>query len=184
MTRFRLFIFIFLALSLTGCASGAGTYKVPPIENKYTLGIGDKIHVIVFDQDNLTGDYMVEPNGKISLPLVNEVDAAGFTTDELEAAIADKLSPEYLVNPQVSIEVTNYRSIFVLGEVQQPGKYEYAPNMTVLQAVAVAGGYTYRADEDGGEVTRHVKEGLSVFDVDEKAMLKPGDTIMIKRRWF
>lgn len=172
-----------MALSVAGCA-GTGTYPVPPIENTYTLGIGDKLHVRVFDQDNITGDYMIEPNGKISMPLINEIDAAGYSTKDLERAIADKLSPDYLVDPQVSVEVLNYRNIFVLGEVKQPGKYEYIPNMTLLQAVALAGGYTYRANENGGEVTRHVKDGLSIFDVDEKTMLKPGDTIVIERRWF
>ncbi len=183
MIRTSLLNLLFMAI-LTGCAGGAGTYKIAPVENAYTLGIGDKVHVTVYDQQNLTGDYMIEQNGKISFPLIKEIDAAGYTTQDLEKSIADKLSPGYLVDPQVSVEVAAYRNVYILGEVKLPGKYEYVPNMTVLQAVAIAGGYTYRADEHSGEVTRHVKEGLSVFDVDEKTMLKPGDTVVIPRRWF
>jgi polysaccharide export outer membrane protein len=89
-----------------------------------------------------------------------------------------------MVDPQVSVEVVGFRSMYVLGEVRMPGKYEYVPNLTVMQAVAMAGGYTYRANEGKAEITRHVKGALNTFTVDNKTMLKPGDTILIKRRWF
>ena len=150
----------------------------------YILGVGDTLRITVFGQENLSGEYKVEPTGIISFPLIMQVNAAGYTARDVEKDITDRLDPEYIISPRVSIEVLNYRNMYILGEVQQPGKYEYIPNMTVLQAIAIAGGYTYRADESGAEVTRHVKGALKTFTVNEKTMLKPGDTIVIKRRWF
>jgi polysaccharide export outer membrane protein len=150
----------------------------------YTLGIGDTLRINVFGQETLTGEYRVEASGMISFPLIDEIPASGFTTSELENAIREKLDPEYIVNPRVSAEVITYRNIYVLGEVQQPGSFEYTPNMTILQAVALAGGYTVRAKEGRAEITRHVKGALKTFVVDEKTILKPGDTIQINRRWF
>ncbi|PZQ45621.1 MAG: polysaccharide biosynthesis protein [Micavibrio aeruginosavorus] len=169
---------------LAGCASGPRTVEVPDTRADYVLGIGDKLRINVFGQEELTGEYTVESNGDISFPLLGDVPVAGFTPTEIEAKIADDLDPDYIVSPRVSIEVLNYRSLYVLGEVQQPGKYEYAPNLTVLQAIATAGGYTYRANEDTVEVTRHVKGALKTFTVNQTTMLKPGDTIVVKRRWF
>ncbi len=153
-------------------------------KNEYKLGIGDSLRIVVYGHDDLSGEYKIEPNGEISLPLIQSVPASGYTAQELEAAIADRLDPDYLVDPRVTVDVLTFRDIYVLGEVNQPGKFEYIPNMTALQAVAVAGGYTYRAQENSAEITRHVKGALNTFTVDEKTMLKPGDTIVIKRRWF
>ncbi len=182
---------LFLSMIMTvilmgGCAAPGGvrTTELPETRNDYVLGVGDVLRVNVYGQAEMTGEYKIEQNGDISFPLINDVPASGFTAGELEAAIADKLDPEYIVSPRVSIEVLNYRNLFVLGEVQAPGKYEFAPNMTVLQAIATAGGYTYRANEDTAEVTRHVKGALKTFTVDQTTMLKPGDTVVIKRRWF
>ncbi len=179
-----LFTLLGMILLLGGCASGPRTTSIPDSNKDYTLGIGDVLHISVYGEEELTGDFKVEPSGMISFPLINDVPASGFTTKELEADIAQKLSPKYIVDPRVSIEVMNFRSVYVLGEVQQPGKYEYAPSMTILQAIATAGGYTYRANEDTAEVTRHVKGALNTFVVNQDSMLKPGDTVVIKRRWF
>jgi polysaccharide biosynthesis/export protein len=82
------------------------------------------------------------------------------------------------------VAVLNYRAIYVLGEVQDPGQYEYVPDMTALQAVAAASGYTYRGNEDTVEITRHVKGALKTFTVDQTTMIMPGDTLVVKRRWF
>lgn len=173
-----------LCLPIAGCQTTASSKPVTEAVTDYTLGVGDKVRVNVYGQGELTNEYSVEPNGSISLPLVGTVGAAGYTSQEVKAAIIDKLQPDYMVDPQVSVEVIGFRSMYVLGEVQNPGKFEYVPNMTVMQAVAIAGGYTYRANEGSAEVTRHVKGALNTFTVDDKTMLKPGDTILIKRRWF
>lgn len=172
------------AMFVTACASGVGTYPVADQGRGYILGIGDTVRINVYGQEDMTGEYMVEPDGTISLPLIKTIPASGLTAPELEQSITDALSPEYLVDPRVSVDIAVFRSMYILGEVQKPGQYPYSPNMTVLQAVATAGGYTYRADESGAEVTRHVKGALSTFRVNEKTMLKPGDTVVVKRRWF
>lgn len=171
-------------LPLGGCANGVGTVPLPDASRDYVLGVGDSLRITVFGQDSLTGEYRVDARGAVSFPLINDVDAAGYTTSELEHAIKTKLDPAYVIDPRVSIEVLNYRAIYVLGEVQSPGRYEYAPNMTVMQAIASAGGHTYRANENTVELTRHVKGALSTFTIDQKTMIKPGDTIVVKRRWF
>ncbi len=178
-------MFTLLAIaSLSACAMGPRTVEIPNEQTDYTLGVGDVLRVNVFGQTELTGDFKVNPNGKISFPLINDVDAAGLTAGQLEQSLTDKLDDGYIVDPRVSIEVLNYRSVYVLGEVQQAGRYEYAPDMTVMQAIASAGGYTYRANEDTVELTRHIKGALKTITVDQATMIKPGDTIVVKRRWF
>lgn len=185
-TGIFLFGLMLLCIAVVGCApvSVNSTTPVPHDTGDYTLGVGDTVRINVYGQEEMSQEYTVEPDGVISLPLAGTVGAAGYSAREIEQAIVTKLHPDYMVNPKVSVEVIGFRSMYVLGEVQQPGKYEYVPNMTVMQAVAIAGGYTYRAAENSAEVTRHVKGALKTFTVDDKTMLKPGDTILIKRRWF
>ena len=175
-----------LCIALAACAPMRVNSTTPVTQDagEYTLGVGDAVRINVYGQEEMSQEYTVEPDGAISLPLAGTVGAAGYTAREVEQAIVAKLHPDYMVDPKVSVEVIGFRSMYVLGEVQQPGKYEYVPNMTVMQAVAIAGGYTYRAAENSAEVTRHVKGALNTFTVDDKTMLKPGDTIVIKRRWF
>lgn len=180
----KILLILTLSLVTSACATGVSTYPVADDTNGYTLGAGDTLRITVFGQENLSGEFTIEPNGMVSFPLIKEVPAAGMTARELEKTLTSELSPDYVVDARVTVEVINYRDMYILGEVQLPGKYDYVPNMTVLQAVAIAGGYTYRADESGAEITRHVKGALKTFTVNEKTMLKPGDTIVIKRRWF
>lgn len=172
------------ALLPSGCATGTGTVPVSDATSDYVLGIGDALRITVYGQEGLTGEYKVDARGAVSFPLINDVHAAGYTTTELEREITAKLDPDYIVDPRVNIEVLNYRAVYVLGEVHSPGRYEYAPNMTVMQAIASAGGHTYRANENSVELTRHVKGALNTFTIDQKTMIKPGDTIVVKRRWF
>ncbi len=185
MKTMKTLLLCLICLNVAGCVTSSPSVKTLPEEKAdYTLGIGDNLRIVVFGQPDMSGEYKVEPNGMISFPLIQSVPASGFTSKELEAAITDRLDPDYLVDPRVSVEVLAFRDIYVLGEVNQPGKFEYIPHMTAQQAVAVAGGYTYRAEESSAEITRHVKGALSTFTVDDKTMLKPGDTVVIKRRWF
>ncbi len=172
-----------LCFTLSACAGSPASKKVLPIQ-EYTLGIGDEINVTVYGHDDLSGKYKIEPDGVISLPLVRDIPASGHTSNQLEHFIAEQLSPDYIVDARVSVEVATFRNIYVLGEVRTPGKYEYAPNMTLLQAIATAGGYTYRANEGEAEITRHIKDSVTTFNVDDKTIIKPGDTVVVGRRWF
>lgn len=150
----------------------------------YVLGAGDVLRVIVYGDENLSGEFIIDAGGQISMPLIQDVSAAGYTARDLEQMIINKLHPAYLNNPKVSVQVIEYRSVYVLGEVRLPGKYPYVPNMTLLQAVAVAGGHTYRADEKNADISRQAGNTIEKLKANADTMILPGDTIVVNRRWF
>jgi polysaccharide export outer membrane protein len=151
----------------------------------YRLGPGDQVRIITFGEENLTGDFRVGDGGTIALPLVGAVRAAGLTSGELETAVATALRRANLVQrPSVAVEVTAYRPIYVLGEVNKPGQYPYQPGMTVVTAVAVAGGFTYRAIDDYASEIR-ASEGKAVESrATRQAFVQPGDVITVFERRF
>lgn len=151
---------------------------------EYRLGAGDLLKITVFNQESLSGEYTVSGTGLLSFPLIGAVTAKDLTVKQLEQAIADKLKPDYLLNPRISIQVLNYRPFYILGEVKQPQSYPYVDGMTYLNAVAIAGGYTYRAKEDHVIVVRmNDPEKKEVrLEMDEKVM--PGDVIRVEQRFF
>lgn len=149
----------------------------------YTLGSGDKLRVIVFGEDDLSGEFDVTGSGMVSLPLIGQVRAQGLTVDEFENAVRTKLLDGYLKNPRVSVEVLNYRPFYIIGEVNEPGQYPYTSGMSVLNAVAVAGGYTYRANEDQVYITRgDGKE--QAYAADQSVKVLPGDVVRVPERFF
>ena len=179
----------FCILILSGCVTTSGpTVTGSSIEElpkgSYVLGTGDQIEITVYGQEQISGNYIVDSNGNIALPLIQSIPAKGLTIPELQNNIRNELSPKYLKDPKVSIQVLQYRDIYILGEVRNPGKFSYVPNMTLLQAIAVAGGHTYRAQEDKAEITRETSEGVQTFMAPAKTFVEPGDTIIVKRRWF
>lgn len=149
----------------------------------YRLGAGDKLRIVVFGEDDLSGEFEVDSGGSLSLPLIGEIVAAAKTPRDLERDVARTLSDGYLVNPRVSIEVLNYRPFFILGEVKEPGKYPYVNGMTVLNAVAVAGGYTYRARKDQIVIVRGGDSGRETMAQEGSSVL-PGDIIRVPERLF
>jgi polysaccharide export outer membrane protein len=172
-------------LSLSACAPGHGLKPLPPASRDYRLGPGDGVRLIVYGEDSLTGQFQVGADGAIAVPLLGEVHAVGLTAAELGQEIADLLQGEKLLtHPSVAAEVTAYRPIFVLGEVNKPGEYPYQPGMTVVTAVAVAGGFTYRAIQDDASVVRtiggHAVEGRAT----RETYLQPGDVVTIFERRF
>jgi polysaccharide export outer membrane protein len=150
----------------------------------YILGPGDQVRVEVFNQDDLTGDYVLDGEGRFSVPLIGTVRAAGLTTGELEDLLVGKLKPDYLVNPLIIVEVRNYRPYYLIGEVQGTGGYPYIDGITYLRAVAIAGGFTYRSKKDHVWVVRaDSKDGEEIkLDINDKVM--PGDIIRIAERLF
>lgn len=156
---------------------------LPLDESDYEFGSGDLLRIIVFGHEDLSGEYRVSASGKISLPLVGDVKAKGLTPGELERAVIAKLQPDYLVNPRVAVEVLEARPFYILGEVNNPGGYPYVPGMTVLNAVALAGGFTYRADEDEAYIRRGGPDAEEV-EVDIRAPVQPGDIVRIDERFF
>ena len=118
------------------------------VASVYKLGPADRIKITVFNHTDLSGEFSLDGAGNFALPLIGEVQGGGLTSRELEQRIQDRLKDGYLIDPQVSIEVMNYRPFYILGEVKTPGSYPYVDNMNILNAVALAGGFTYRAKQN------------------------------------
>jgi len=167
-------------------AAQANSYAaVPPTaQPPYTLDSGDKLRIVVFGQDGITNSYIVGADGNVNLPLVGSVPARGFTTQQLSQMISERLKQGYVREPHVSVEVDTYRPFFILGEVTTPGQYSYVANMTAETAVAIAGGFSPRADKRTVEITRNAPGQQFRGNVPLAYSLRPGDTIVVKERWF
>ena len=153
-------------------------------EFEYHLGAGDRLRVIVFGEQELSGEFFVSGGGKISFPLIGEVDAAGSTIPQLQKAIEAKLADGYLKQPRVSAEVLNYRPFYILGEVMKPGEYPYTNGLTVLNAVATAEGFTYRANKQKVFIKRATGDAEHEYPLTTATPVEPGDTIRIGERFF
>jgi polysaccharide export outer membrane protein len=152
---------------------------------EYRLGAGDKVRISVFGEDSLSGEFLVPGGaGTIAFPLIGDVKAAGLTVSELQVEIEGKLRPDYLKNPQVSIEVLNYRPFYIMGEVTRPGEYPYTNGLTVLNAVATANGFTYRANTHRVYIRRANATNEVEEKLDQTTPVQPGDTIRIGERFF
>jgi polysaccharide export outer membrane protein len=153
-------------------------------ESPYTLDAGDKLRVVVFGQDALSNNYLVDADGSVSLPLIGAVSARGLTTAQLSASIASRLKRSFIRDPSVAVEIATYRPFFVLGEVTYPGQYPYVPDMTVESAIAIAGGFSPRASKDRVVVTRRLPGGPVRYAMPLQYPLRPGDTVNVSERWF
>lgn len=153
-------------------------------EEPYTLATGDKLRIIVFGQDTLSNIYQVDASGRIAMPLIGLVPVGGLTTAGAAAAIEARLRAGFLREPKVTVEIDTYRPFFILGEVTNSGQFPYVSGMTIQTAVAIAGGFTARADRDCAELTRRTVQGVVVGEVPITYPVRPGDTIVIKERWF
>ena len=157
-----------------------------PLEDisSYRLGPGDALRVTVFRHEDLSGEFRLDGQGYFALPLLGEVRGGGRTARELESEIESALkSGGYLVDPQVSLEVLNYRPFYIIGEVNNPGSFEYVNGMTVINAVALAGGFTYRADQDDIVISRGGSSGPEIAAAPDSEVL-PGDIIEVQERFF
>jgi protein involved in polysaccharide export with SLBB domain len=159
-------------------------YAYASAEPAYTLGAGDKLRVVVFGQDGISNTYIVDAGGNVSLPLIGTVPARGLTTQQLAARIAERLKQGYVREPHVTVEVETYRPFFILGEVTTPGQYPYVADMTVEKAIAIAGGFSPRAFKTAVELTRSAPGERFKGDVPLNYPLRPGDTVLVKERWF
>lgn len=180
-------VLVVVLAALAGCGGPGSDLPSLPVTDhaSYGLGPGDQIRIITFGEDNLTGEFRVNDSGNIALPLVGAVHAAGLTSSELEAAVAEALRRGNLVHhPSVAVEVIAYRPIYVLGEVNKPGQYPYQPGMTVVTAVAVAGGFTYRAIEGYAAIVRTIGGEAVEGRASRQAFVQPGDVITIFERRF
>ncbi|WP_296570632.1 polysaccharide biosynthesis/export family protein [Phreatobacter sp.] len=150
----------------------------------YLLDTGDRLRVVVFGQEGLTNSYAVDATGSIAMPLIGLVPAAGRSTDMLARDIAAKLRGGFIREPSVSVEVETYRPFFIMGEVTAGGQFPFVTGMTAQNAIAIAGGFTPRANRWNIEVTRKVNGQLYRADVPLTHPLAPGDTVVVRERWF
>ncbi|MEA3641101.1 MAG: polysaccharide biosynthesis/export family protein [Lamprobacter sp.] len=147
----------------------------------YLLGPGDKLRVTVFGEPYLTGEYIVSANGSISMPLIEPIAVGGRTTVEAQDLVEQGLKAGFMGEPSVAIEVLAYRPFFVIGEVKNPGSYPYVADMTVLHAVAIAGGFTPRAAKNKIIIQRN---GEEIDSVQNTTSVLPDDIVTVKERFF
>ena len=147
----------------------------------YKLGAGDKVNMKVFGDDTLSGAYQVDGKGMFSVPLLGSIQASGLTKNELEDQLRTKLR-RYLNDPRVAVEIESYRPFYIIGEVQKPGSYNYVSGMTVINAVAIAGGFTYRAKDDAFAIRR--ASDRSTVEGRQLTQVQPGDVIVVRERFF
>jgi protein involved in polysaccharide export with SLBB domain len=166
-----------------GSSPGAGEAVSARDSNK--LGPNDRLRITVFGQPTLTGEYTLDGNGVLAFPLIGNVPADGSTTIQLQQAIAAKLEPDFLVNPNVSAEIVTRRPFYVIGEVQKPGNYPYVTDMTAVNAIAMAGGFTRRAKKNDFYIRRLDKDGKMVrMEANSGTVLQAGDTLEVRERVF
>ena len=183
---------VFIAIALAGCATKGGPVvetgprymaATDSLEN-YRLSAGDKVRVTVFGEQSLSGEYAVASDGMVSIPLAGNVPADGESPKGLSDLIQTRLADGYLRDPKVSVEVVTYRPFFILGEVSAPGQYPYASGMTAMNAVALARGFTPRANR---AVVRIRGEGTAAevnYRLTPELIVRPGDTLLIGERFF
>merc|ERR1712232_110937 len=158
-----------------------------PNISAYQLDAGDKLRIVVFEQDSLTGTYEVNSAGNIMMPLVGEVRARGATTHSLAKTVRSKLANGYLRDPDVSVELTESRPFFIHGEVAKPGAYSFSSGLTMERAIALAGGFTSRADRHLFAVDRRsgsVHPEPVTYRLGLRDAVVPGDTIYVRERLF
>lgn len=165
-------------------AIGDKPVSAPAQSEDYLLGAGDKVRVTVFGEDSLSGEFYVTGSGLMSLPLIGEIKVAGLTVGQFQAAVQKALSDGYLKEPRVSAEVLTFRPFYILGEVDKPGTYPYTSGLTVLNAVATAGGFTYRADKKSVYIKHNGETKEVKGELSPSTMVAPGDTIRIGERFF
>jgi polysaccharide export outer membrane protein len=187
-----------LAVLLAACADRAeGPYPVsqPPVATDAAVGPGDLFDVRVYGEPSLSANYEVAGDGTINFPLIGTVKVQGHTPPEIETEIQARLAEGYLKHPSVSVRVTDYRSrrVSVFGQVRQPGTFAYSENMSVVEAITRAGGFTALARKNAVRITRKSADAAESLDVAVEDigqgrapnfLLRPGDVIFVPERMF
>jgi protein involved in polysaccharide export with SLBB domain len=185
-TRFSRVVPVIALLALAACGTADNTPVVTSeAPTAYRLGTGDRVAVTVFGEKDMSGEFDVDDTGAVAIPLAGAVSVKDKTPREVEKALETQLTRGGLIrDPKVNVAVVKYRPIYILGEVQRPGAYPYQSGITVMNAVALAGGYTYRANSKRIDVVRHDGGDRTPQRTAETNYIAPGDTIIIPERWF
>ncbi len=182
----RIFLVFVLAGFLAGCATNPSlrnSYDVAA-EGPYLLDTGDVLRITVFGEEELTNSYRVDDRGTIAFPLTGPIEVRGTTTRIAAGRLTAALANGYLRNPNVAVEVTEYRPFFIQGEVAAPGKYPFVYGMTARAAISTAGGFTEIANRDRVIIYRRQNGRMAKGSVDLDFPIYPGDTIVVEDRWF
>lgn len=177
-------------VALAGCATQSAAVAQPPqagsqaSSEAYRLGAGDKVRVQVFGETELSGEFQVSGQGKLAMPLVGDVVASGLSIAQLQAALTSSYGVGYLRDPKISVELVDYRPYFILGEVEKPGRYPSTDGLTFFNAIATAGGFTYRANTKRIFVRRAGEGAERQIDLTTDAVVHPGDVLRIPERHF
>lgn len=180
---------VVLAGLACSCGNSAGSLPMlPPVpNNQYVLGAGDQVRVYVYGIEafNNTAAFTVGDDGAVSLPMIDKVPARGKTYAALEDGIRQALiQHQILTAPIVNVQPVALRPFYILGEVAKPGEYTFRPGMSVLAAVSMAGGFTYRADQGHVGITRDIDGRPVVGRAEASDAIRPGDQIQVYERWF
>ena len=150
----------------------------------YKLGAGDKVRVTVYGEEDLSGEFQIDGNGYIRLPLIGQVQAGGHSAYQLEGNVEVALENGYLKSPRVNIEVTTYRPFYIIGQVSRPGQYPYTSNMSALDAIGVAGGFTDHAVESTLHIRHEGETKEHEIPADETVKIRPGDVVRVEQTPF
>jgi protein involved in polysaccharide export with SLBB domain len=150
----------------------------------YRVGLGDRLKIMVYNADKLSGEYLVGGDGKIAMPIIGRVPVGGMTLNGIADLLKARLGDGYLVRPNVTVDMVTYRSVYILGEVQKPGQYPYVEGMSVFQLVAQAGGFSYRANRKTVKLRHEGEIEEAKYTITNASEVRPGDTIIILERFF
>ena len=178
-----------LGLALAGLVAGCAETPPPNAPEATTdanlLHVGDTVSITVFGQDQLTGEQVIDDSGEVSVLLAGRTKVAGLTPTQAEGTLRDRLGRGgIVVNPSVSVVVTHHLPVYVVGEVAKPGSYDWSGDLRAINAVALAGGYTYRAKKEDLRVIRHGDPQHQQYTADQSTGIEPGDTVIVPERWF
>jgi protein involved in polysaccharide export with SLBB domain len=150
----------------------------------YRLGLGDKLRVVVFGEEELSGEFQVSGAGAVNMPLIGDVKAVGLTAAELQDQLVERYRAGYIRDPKIAVEVYDFRPYFILGEVERPGRFPATEGLTVLSAIATAGGFTYRANTKQIFIRRAGEAAERPYEVSANIAIQPGDVIRVGERRF
>lgn len=190
-TKTGIGLIILLAIAACGTPAERGIATSADVEALATAASaphrfqgGEKIKIIVFNESSLSGDYDIDPNGMVSLPLAGTVRAVGLTQAQFEKELAQKFRSDYLRNPKVTVAILQFRPIYIVGEVEKQGEYPFKPGLNVLTAMAAAGGGTYRANRDNVLIQHFGETGMRQYPQRGSTVILPGDLIRVPERYF
>lgn len=183
----HLLVFVLAIAGISAGFSISASAQTPPAAasaDRYVLGPNDRIRLKVYGEPDITGEYEINSGGQVSIPLAGHIKAAGATTPQLERLIASALAKGIVRDPRVNVEIAQYRPYYILGEVKKSGEYPYRLGLTVMDAVASAGGFTYRANENKVFLRRSGAGAEETYPLDAPVPVYPGDNIRIPERYF